>query len=194
MTLMSLRGHHDDSKSLLGFWVYLMTDCMLFASLFATFVVLRGNTAGGPSGGELFDLPFVLTETLILLASSFTAGIALLFAHVGNKRATLAWLIVTLVLGVAFLAMELTEFRHLIHDGYTWQRSGFLSAFFTLLGVHGLHIAAGLLWGLVLVVRIAKQGLSGTIKRQFAMWSMFWHFLDVIWVFIFTIVYLAGAL
>jgi cytochrome o ubiquinol oxidase subunit 3 len=184
----------DTSKTYFGFWVYLMTDCVLFASLFATFAVLRNNTFGGPAGHELFSLPFVLTETLILLTSSFTCGLAILAAHRQDKARVLTWFAITFLLGLTFLGMELHEFSNLVHEGNSWRRSGFLSAFFTLVGTHGLHIATGLLWMIVLLVQVMRRGLvSATIKRL-TLLSMFWHFLDVIWIFIFTIVYLAGAL
>jgi cytochrome o ubiquinol oxidase subunit 3 len=184
---------HDTDKTLLGFWVYLMTDCILFATLFATYIVLQNGTFGGPSGRELFDMPYVLIETLLLLTSSFTCGLAILAAHRGDKSQVLNWFCVTFILGLAFLGMELNEFSHLVHEGNSWARSGFLSAFFTLVGTHGLHIATGLLWMLVLLVQVMRRGLiAGTVKRLMLL-SLFWHFLDVVWIFIFTIVYLMGV-
>ena len=176
-----------------GFWVYLMTDCVLFATLFATFVVLRGNTFGGPAGGELFSLPYVLAETLILLTSSFTAGLATLAARGGDIRRLLGWLAVTFVLGAAFLGLEIYEFNQLYQEGNSWRRSAFLSAFFTLVGTHGAHIATGLLWVGLLMVRISRHGLDVNGWRRITMWALFWHFLDIIWIFIFSIVYLMGA-
>jgi len=186
--------HHDDSKTLFGFWVYLMTDCILFATLFATYAVLHNSTFGGPGAKELFSMPFVLTETLILLTSSFTAGLAMLAAHRLNKNQVLFWFGVTFLLGVAFLTMELTEFSKLAHEGNSWQRSGFLSAFFTLVGTHGLHITTGLLWMGTLMTQVTRQGLVPPVVRRLTMLSLFWHFLDIIWIFIFTIVYLMGAM
>lgn len=183
-----------DSKTLFGFWVYLMTDCVLFASLFATYAVLQGNTYGGPGARELFNLNFVLIETAILLVSSFTSGLALLAAKYRNMRLTLIMMGVTIALGVAFLAMELSEFHHLVASGNSWQRSGFLSAFFTLVGTHGLHILSGLLWAAVLVWQIVKLGLNHNIVRRMALFGLFWHFLDIVWIFIFTMVYLMGAI
>jgi cytochrome o ubiquinol oxidase subunit 3 len=182
-----------DNKSLFGFWVYLMTDVVLFASLFATFAVLRNSTFGGPAGAELFSLPFVLTETLILLTSSFTCGLAIVMANRGGRRQTLIWLALTVLLGVAFLTLELTEFSHLAHEGNSWQRSGFLSSFFTLVGTHGAHITTGLVWMLVMMWQVAKRGLERNTLRRLTMLSLFWHFLDIIWIFIFSIVYLLGA-
>lgn len=182
-----------EAKTLFGFWVYLMTDCVLFASLFAAFAVLRSNTFGGPAGNELFSMPFVLTETLILLTSSFTAGLGLLAARRGDRSQTMIWFLVTMALGLMFLTMELTEFHKLVVEGNSWRRSGFLSAFFTLVGTHGAHITSGLLWMAVLLIKLAKQGLSELMVKRLTMLSMFWHFLDIIWIFIFTIVYLFGV-
>lgn len=186
-------SHTDDSKTIFGFWVYLMTDCILFATLFATFAVLRNNTYGGPSGKELFSMPFVLTETLLLLTSSFTAGLSILAARRGNKDKVILLFIITFLLGLSFLILEVGEFAHLAHEGNSWQRSGFLSAFFTLVGTHGLHITAGLTWMIVLLVQVARRGLAGTALRRLTMLSLFWHFLDIVWIFIFTIVYLMGV-
>jgi len=181
------------AKTTFGFWVYIMTDCILFATLFATFAVLHGNTFGGPGGKELFSLPFVLAETLILLTSSFTCGLALLAMHRAAKQQVMFWLLVTFVLGALFLALELHEFTNLVHEGNSWRRSAFLSSFFTLVGTHGLHITAGLLWIAVLGVRLVRRGFSAATVRGLTLFSLFWHFLDVVWIFIFTIVYLLGA-
>lgn len=182
-----------NEKATLGFWIYLMTDCLLFGSLFATYIVLRGGTNGGPSGADIFHLPFVLVETLILLISSFTCGIALLASRYGKLRLAVSMLIATIALGAAFLAMELTEFSQLVQDGNSWQLSGFLSAFFTLVGTHGAHITVGLIWLIIMTVRIIMFGLTKTTLRRLTLAAMFWHFLDVIWIFIFTIVYLMGS-
>ena len=190
----AIKTEAEGSKSIFGFWVYLMTDCVLFASLFATYAVLRNNTAGGPDEKELFSLPYVLVETLLLLTSSFVCGLAILAAHNKQKRQVL-WLFgITFVLGLAFLALELHEFRNLYMEGNSWRQSGFLSAFFTLVGTHGLHITAGLIWMAVMMIRVAKSGLRPISLRRLTMLSLFWHFLDIIWIFIFTIVYLMGSL
>jgi cytochrome o ubiquinol oxidase subunit 3 len=186
--------HTPDDKPLLGFWIYLMTDCLLFASLFATYIVLHNNTYGGPGGSELFDMPSILVETLILLTSSFTCGLAMIAVRQRSIKHTLFWFGFTFVLGVIFLFMELTEFKHLIAEGNSWHRSGFLSSFFTLVGTHGLHIAIGLLWLLVMGWKLIKQGFTINTIRRLTLFSMFWHFLDIIWIFIFTFVYLIGAL
>lgn len=182
------------NKTAFGFWVYLMTDCVLFATLFATYAVLRNNTFGGPGGGELFSLPYVLFETLILLTSSFTCGLAILAAHQRNRLFVQFWLAVTIMLGLGFLALEISEFQTLVHEGNSWQRSGFLSAFFTLVGAHGLHIIAGLIWMAVVLINITRQGLRPTNLKRLLLLSMFWHFLDIIWIFIFTFVYLMGSI
>ena len=181
-------------KKTLGFWIYLMTDCVLFAALFATFAVLRGATAGGPGGPELFDMPFVLIETIILLTSSFTIGMALLGSVRGYKTQTLLWLFITFALGVVFLSMELYEFMVLIGEGYGPQQSAFLSSYFTLVATHGIHIAIGLLWMAVVIVRLWRHGFKKTDVNRLALLGLFWHFLDIIWIFIFSFVYLIGGM
>jgi cytochrome o ubiquinol oxidase subunit 3 len=184
----------NESKTLFGFWVYLMTDCILFATLFATFAVLRNNTFGGPGGEELFSLPFVLAETLILLTSSFTCGLGLLYAREHKKNAVFILFGITFLLGLAFLTLEINEFHKLAAEDNSWRRSGFLSAFFTLVGTHGAHITAGLIWIAVMMVRVSQKGLNSTNINRLTMLSMFWHFLDIVWIFIFTIVYMMGAI
>lgn len=192
-----LRMHEEhalaDQKAHFGFWVFIMTDCLLFASLFATYAVLHTGTYGGPGTKDLFGLPFVLFETLILLTSSFTCGLGLLAARTHEKRQVVTMLAITFLLGVAFLALELTEFKHLASEGNSWQRSGFLSAFFTLVGTHGLHITTGLVWIVVLLGQLAKRGFTRGVLRRLRMYAIFWHFLDIVWIFIFTVVYLFGV-
>ena len=178
----------------LGFWIYLMTDCVLFATLFATFAVLRSATAGGPAGSDIFDLNFVLIETMILLTSSFTAGLAVLGAELGFKKQTIIWLLITFALGATFLAMELWEFSQLIGEGHGWQQSAFLSSYFVLVGTHGLHIAVGLIWMAVVIFRLLQRNFKETDVRRLSILGLFWHFLDVIWIFIFSFVYLIGGL
>lgn len=180
-------------KKTLGFWIYLMTDLVLFSGLFATFAVLRSSTFGGPSGAQLFDLPFVLIETFILLTSSFTVGLAILGGARGYKKQTLIWLIITFILGAIFLTLELSEFSHLAATGNSWQRSAFLSSYFTLVGTHGLHIAIGLLWLIVVTVRLWRFKFRQSDLNRLALFALFWHFLDVVWIFIFSIVYLIGG-
>lgn len=180
-------------KTTLGFWIYLMTDCVLFASLFAVYAVLHGSTFGGPGGEELFDMPYVLAETMLLLTSSFTCGLAMLAVQRRDKRQVLLCLAVTALLGLSFLGMELSEFQTLIVEGNSWERSGFLSSYFTLVGTHGLHITIGLIWMAVMAVFTFKRGITHAIAKRLTLLSLFWHFLDVVWIFIFTIVYLFGS-
>ncbi|MES2631064.1 MAG: cytochrome o ubiquinol oxidase subunit III [Patescibacteria group bacterium] len=181
-------------KRMLGFWIYLMTDIVLFATLFATFIVLRNATAGGPSGAEIFDMPYVLVETFILLASSFTIGMALIDVQRGFKKHAIIWLLFTFVLGIAFLVLEISEFAVLVSEGHGPQQSAFLSAFFTLVATHGLHIAIGLLWMIVVIVRLIHFNFRKTDINRLALLALFWHFLDIIWIFVFTIVYLIGGM
>lgn len=182
-----------DERTLFGFWTYIMTDCVLFASLFATYAVLHNNTFGGPSGRDLFEPKWVLVETLALLTSSFTCGLAMLAAHKRLKKQVLGWLIVTFALGIVFLAIELNEFHHLVITGNSWRRSGFLSGFFTLVSTHGLHITIGLTWMAAMCLKIWRLGFTRANLRRLTMLSLFWHFLDVVWIFIFTVVYMMGV-
>ena len=185
--------YSETDKTAVGFWLYLMTDCVLFATLFATYAVLHGNTFGGPGPAQLFSMPFILVETFLLLLSSMTAGIALLLAKGGQGRAATMLFGLTFLLGVSFVGMELYEFSNLIAEGNSWQRSGFLSSFFTLVGTHGAHVMVGLLWLLVLAFYTVKRGWTQTALKRATLFTMFWHFLDVVWIFIFTFVYLIGA-
>ncbi len=180
-------------KVFFGFWLYLMTDLIVFAVFFTTFMVLRDGTFGGPAGKDIFDMPFVLTETIILLVSSFVCGLAMLASRRQARTQALLWLGTTFALGATFLGMELYEFYHLVTEGFGWQRSAFLSSYFGLVGTHGIHISVGLLWLAVLIVFIAKRGLSDSALRKLTLFSLFWHFLDIVWIFIFTIVYLMGV-
>lgn len=181
-------------KTVLGFWTYLMTDCVLFASLFAVYAVLHGNTFGGPSGHELFKLPYVMLETMVLLTSSFSCGLAMLAAQKRDRTQVQLWLGVTFLLGLTFLGLELSEFHHMVLEGNSWRRSGFLSSYFTLVGTHGLHITIGLIWLAVTALFIRKRGLTDSLLKRLSLFSLFWHFLDIVWIFIFTIVYLYGSL
>jgi cytochrome o ubiquinol oxidase subunit 3 len=185
---------HPENGTALGFWLYLMSDCLIFAALFATYGVLGRSYATGPNGAELFDLPLVAVNTAFLLLSSITFGFAMLAKQKGNVRGTLGWLAVTALFGLGFLSLELYEFSHLIHEGAGPQRSAFLSAFFTLVGTHGLHVTFGLVWLVVLMIQISKHGLIHENKRRLMCLSMFWHFLDVVWIGVFTFVYLMGVL
>jgi len=187
-------AHHPENGTLLGFWLYLMSDCLVFACLFAAYGVLGRNYAAGPSGADLFDLPLVAVNTSLLLLSSITYGFAMLEMQRARQGAVLAWLAVTGLLGAGFISLELYEFVHLIHEGAGPQRSAFLSSFFTLVGTHGLHVSFGIVWLVTLMVQVGKHGLIAENKRRLMCLSMFWHFLDVVWIGVFTFVYLMGAL
>ena len=186
--------HHPESSTLLGFWLYLMSDCLVFAALFAVYAVLGRSYAGGPTGAELFDLPLVALNTALLLLSSITYGFAMLESQKKRVRSTLLWLGITGLLGVGFLGLELYEFSHLIHQGAGPQRSAFLTAFFTLVGTHGLHVSFGIIWLVTLMFQVGRHGLNVENGRRLMCLSMFWHFLDVIWIGVFTFVYLMGVL
>jgi cytochrome o ubiquinol oxidase subunit 3 len=186
-------SHHEaeyNDRVMFGFWVYLMTDLLMFAVLFAVYAVLHGNTLGGPSGGDLFSPPLALTETLLLLTSSFTAGLGMIAARRGIKKQVLTWFGVTFALGLAFLSIELYEFAEFIHEGHTLTTNAFFSSFFVLVGTHGLHITSGLLWMGITLAFVWKRGLNQHLVRKLSLLSLFWHFLDIVWIFIFTVVYL----
>ena len=185
---------HPENGTSLGFWLYLMSDCLIFAALFATYGVLGRNYAAGPSGKELFDLGLVAINTAFLLMSSITFGFAMLQKQKKNVNGTLLWLAVTGLLGLCFLAVELYEFHHLLHEGAGPTRSAFLSSFFTLVGTHGIHVTFGLIWLITLMIQIKKHGLIEANVRRINCLSMFWHFLDVVWIGVFTFVYLMGVL
>ena len=196
-TLAELRKEESSSifeNVSFGFFVYLMTDLVLFASLFAVYAVLHKNIASGPSGYQIFNLHTVLIETLLLLTSSFTCGLTILSLHSKKKINVLITLFLTFILGLSFLLIEINEFHHLVSIGDSWRVSGFLSSFFTLVGTHGLHIFVGLTWMVYLAFRLLKTGFGRANIRRFTIFSLFWHFLDVVWIFIFTVVYLLGAL
>jgi len=184
------RAQEKNAITLLGFWIYLMSDTIIFACLFAVYAVLHNSTFGGPGGREIFDLPFVLTETLLLLTSSFTAGLGTLAAQKRSKRGVLTWFSVSLVLGLTFLSLEMHEFGALIAAGHGPSTSAFVSAYFALVGTHGLHVALGSLWMLVLLIHVARTAVTETMQRRLTMLALFWHFLDIIWILIFTVVYL----
>ncbi|RCL28502.1 cytochrome o ubiquinol oxidase subunit III [Pseudomonas sp. AFG_SD02_1510_Pfu_092] len=189
------QGYEDaGSLSLFGFWIYLMTDCILFATLFATYAVLGQAVAGGPSAADIFELPYVLVETFLLLFSSITYGYAMLANHRKDKRRVLQWLGLTFLLGLGFIAMEINEFYQLIAEGAGPQRSAFLTGFFTLVGTHGLHVLTGLVWMAVLMVQVQQRGLTCVNSTRLSCLSLFWHFLDIVWVCVFTVVYLFGVI
>lgn len=192
------RGHGDGgpaSKRIVvgyGFWIFLLSDIVMFSAFFAAYAVLEGNTAGGPSGAQIFDLGNVAWETALLLASSFTCGMASLAAEARRSLLFYAAMTVTFLFGAGFLALELREFADLVARGDGPTRSAFLSAFFTLVGCHGLHVTAGLLWLLTMMAQIFAKGYRADILRRLLCFSLFWHALDIIWVALFTVVYLMG--
>ncbi|MBO0663151.1 cytochrome o ubiquinol oxidase subunit III [Jiella sp. MQZ9-1] len=182
--------HAPGSSTMLGFWIYLMSDCLIFAVLFATYGVLAGNYAAGPRPDEIFELPLLAVNTAMLLFSSITYGFSMIAMQNRKKEAVLGWLIVTALFGACFVGIELYEFAGLIHEGASPERSGFLSGFFTLVGTHGLHVTFGIIWMITLMVQVYKRGLIEANRRRLMCLSMFWHFLDVIWIGVFTFVYL----
>jgi cytochrome o ubiquinol oxidase subunit 3 len=186
--------HGEGGSTQLGFWLYLMSDCLVFAVLFATFGVLGGSYAAGPSPKVLFDLPLVALNTSMLLFSSITYGFAVLEMQMNRVAPMLLWLVITGLFGAAFIGIELFEFTHMIMEGATPQRSAFLSSFFTLVGTHGLHVTFGIVWMITLIIQVRMFGLTDANKRRLLCLSMFWHFLDVVWIGVFTFVYLMGVL
>jgi cytochrome o ubiquinol oxidase subunit III len=177
-----------------GFWIYLMSDLILFSTLFATFAVVGHNYAGGPTGKELFDLPYLLGETLFLLFSSATYGMAVLALHDDKQGLVLLWLGVTFLLGLGFVSLEINEFHGMIAAGNGPARSGFLSAFFNLVGTHGAHVTVGLIWMAVMIGQVLTKGITTPVRSRLLRLSMFWHFLDIVWIGVFSTVYLMGVL
>jgi cytochrome o ubiquinol oxidase subunit III len=187
-------GHVDqEGLKVLGFWIFLVTDCLLFATFFAAFAVLRTHTNGGFTGKE-FDVPGFIIETFILLISSFTSGLAVLAMHKGNKKALISWLIVTAALGATFVGLEINEFSKMAAEGATLTKSAFLTSFFSLVGTHGLHVTFGIFWMIGLIFQLSKKGITSVTKRKISIISLYWHFLDAVWIFIFTVVYLMGVM
>jgi cytochrome o ubiquinol oxidase subunit III len=176
-----------------GFWIFILSDMVMFSAFFATYAVLLGQTAGGPSGAELFDLRNVAIETGFLLASSFTCGLATIAADARNKFSFQVAMAVTCVFGLAFLTIEAREFASLVARGAGPTRSAFLSAFFTLVGCHGLHVSAGILWLLTMMAQVYAKGFRADIQRRLLCFALFWHALDIIWIAVFTVVYLLGS-
>jgi cytochrome o ubiquinol oxidase subunit 3 len=188
-------AHHDTGPmKIFGFWIYILSDLILFASLFATFAVLHNSYAGGVTGKDIFELPYVAVETAALLLSSITYGFAIIGMYKGSKAQVIGWLMVTFAFGAVFIGMEVNEFHHLISEGHGPDKSAFLSAFFTLVGTHGLHVTSGLIWMATMIVLISKNGITPTNKTRLLCLSLFWHFLDVVWICVFTIVYLLGVM
>lgn len=190
--------HHDDhgasSRAVYGFWVFLLSDLIMFSALFASYAVLRNNTFGGIGIQGVATLPYILVMTIVLIASSFTAGLSSAAFDKGSKCAVMFWLLVTLVITIVFIGMEQHQFASLIHSGNTWQRSAFLSAFFTLTGLHWFHVVFAAIWVVVLLIQFMGQGLTAVMRTRVTCLAMFFHFLNILWMFIFVIVYLMGAI
>ena len=190
---LGARIEERDKVARFGFWLYIMSDVMLFGALFATYMILRHNTAGGPTTLDIIEPPYVLIQTILLLSSSLTAALAMLALKYGKLAAMKLQLLLTGLLGLGFFALEINEFITLAVDGHTWQTSAFLSAFFTLVGTHGAHILVGLIWLSVLLWLVHTRGLTPHIERKLGLFALFWHFLDIVWIFIFAIVYMYGV-
>ena len=187
--------HHDaDSADIFGFWIYILSDCILFATIFAAFAVLRQNYFGQVDVLKMTDLSYVFIETIALLTSSFTFGMSILAMYKGKLKTVIRWLMITFMLGAIFIGMELNEFNHLYNEGFGWQANAAMSAFFTLVGTHGLHVSIGLVWIAAIIYQLSHFGLNDVMKRRMTYLGLFWAFLDIIWIFVFTIVYLMGAL
>jgi cytochrome o ubiquinol oxidase subunit 3 len=187
-------GHVDqEGLKTLGFWIFLVTDCLLFATFFAAYAVLRTHTEGGFSAKD-FNVPNFIIETFILLTSSFTSGLAVLSMHKGNKKGLIRWLIVTLLLGAAFVGLEVKEFADLAAEGATISRSAFLTSFFALVGTHGAHVTFGIFWMIGILFQLSKRGITPVTTRKVSLVSLYWHFLDAVWIFILTVVYLMGVM
>lgn len=188
--------HHDvEGTDFFGFWLYILTDCVLFGSLFATFVVMNQPNAYGPSLKHYIDLPYVLYETFFLLASNFSFGLSMLAMYKKNISSMRIWLFITFILGFGFVCMEVMEFINLYHEGFTAQTSGLASAFFTLVGTHGLHVSCGLLWILIMIIQAGMFNAKHEwLEKRMSMLGVFWNFLDIVWIFVFSVVYLTGAL
>ncbi len=185
---------HALSNQAFGFWLYIMSDLVVFAAIFATYIVLGHSYAGGPTGKDLFHLPYVFGETLLLLFSSASYGLAMLALYKNRKKSVLTWLTVTFLLGLGFVSMELNEFHTMISEGNGPERSAFLSAFFTLVGTHGAHVICGLIWMAVMAAQVVSKGLTAPVQSRLLRLSIFWHFLDIVWVGVFTVVYLMGVM
>ena len=187
-------GHSRDTGTMLGFWIYLMSDCLIFGILFAVHAVLGQNYAAGPAPADLFEIEMILVSTAMLLFSSITYGFAVINMQNDDRRATVLWLVVTGLFGLAFLYLEIREFAHLWHLGATPMASAFLSSFYVLVGTHGLHVTAGCIWLAVLLAQVGMHGLTHENRRRIMCLSLFWHFLDLIWIGVFSFVYLTGVL
>jgi len=181
----------QNRMNILGFWIFLGAEIILFGTLFAMYGVLNARYAGGPTPKDLFEIKGIMIETILLLTSSFTCGLAIYEMRRNNRNGLLLWFIITLLLGAGFVFMEVTEFINYVHEGATMQTSAFLSSFFVLLGTHGLHVSMGIGWATMVIIQILRRGLTPVTARKTYIIGLYWHFLDVVWIFIFTFVYLA---
>ena len=181
----------QNRMNILGFWIFLGAEIILFGTLFAMYGVLNARYAGGPTPKDLFEIKGIMVETILLLTSSFTCGLAIYEMRRNNRNGLLLWFIITLLLGAGFVFMEVTEFINYVHEGATMQTSAFLSSFFVLLGTHGLHVSMGIGWATMVIIQILRKGLTPVTARKTYIIGLYWHFLDVVWIFIFTFVYLA---
>jgi cytochrome aa3-600 menaquinol oxidase subunit III len=184
----------ENSLKILGFWIFLGAEIMLFATLFATYFTLEHRTGSGPTGAEIFQITPVLFETILLLTSSFTVGLGIHAMRIGNKKAMISFFSITLLLGLAFLGVEIFEFVTYVHEGATLQTSAFTAALLTTLGTHGAHVTLGFFWGLFIILQVKKRGLTPQTTNKAFIFSLYWHFLDVVWIFIFSFIYLKGMM
>ncbi|MBN2638163.1 MAG: cytochrome o ubiquinol oxidase subunit III [Bacteroidales bacterium] len=184
-------AHHLEMKTF-GFWIYLMSDLVIFSVLFATFAVHGKNYAGGPTPQQLYDIPYLFVETMFLLVSSVTYGLSMVAMQHNNKKMVLVGLVITFLLGLGFVSMEIHEFYGMIMSNAGPDRSGYLSSFFTLVGTHGTHVSFGLLWMGIMMYQVVKRGFTAEVRSRLMRLSLFWHFLDIVWVGVFTVVYLLG--
>ncbi|HJF33836.1 MAG TPA: cytochrome aa3 quinol oxidase subunit III [Sporosarcina psychrophila] len=187
-------GTEQNKLNILGFWIFIGAEVMLFATLFATYFTLANRTGNGPSGAEIFELTPVLFETILLLTSSFTIGLGIHAMRIGRKTAMMSFFAITLVLGLAFLGVEIYEFTHYVHVGAGVQTSAFTAILLTTLGTHGAHVTIGLFWGLFIILQVKKRGLTPETANKSFIFSLYWHFLDVVWIFIFSFIYLKGMM
>jgi cytochrome aa3-600 menaquinol oxidase subunit III len=184
----------ENSLKILGFWIFLGAEIMLFATLFATYFTLENRTGGGPTGAEIFQITPVLFETILLLTSSFTVGLGIHAMRIGKQKAMITFFSITLLLGLAFLGVEIYEFVTYVHEGAGIQTSAFTAALLTTLGTHGAHVTLGFFWGLFIILQIKKRGLTPQTTNKAFIFSLYWHFLDVVWIFIFSFIYLKGMM
>jgi len=207
MSSISEKGAHGQNHALpleystetgrlniLGFWIFLATDLILFSCLFATYIILSHHTDGGPTGKQLFEVKGFMIETVALLASSFTGSLSIFAMRNNNKSRTVGWMIVTLLLGIVFVGYEISEFVHYASIGATMQRSAFLSGFFTLVGTHGCHVTLGIFWMFSILTQVIRFGITPATARKAFIVGIYWHFLDIVWIFIFTVVYMTGVI